>query len=68
MSTPEESQFRTNPPRVAEERPMYQAWLDFHRGTLLWKCVGLTDAQLKSASVPPSNLTLLGLVRHMAEV
>jgi uncharacterized damage-inducible protein DinB len=47
---------------------MCQAWLDFHRGTLLWKCAALTDAQIKSASVPPSNLTLLGLLRHMAEV
>ena len=47
---------------------MYQSWLDFHRGTLLWKCAGLSDAQLKRASVPPSALTLLGLLRHMAEV
>ena len=68
MSTPEESQFRTDPPRIDDERPMYQAWLDFHRGTLLWKCSGLTDTQLKSASVPPSTLTLLGLLRHMSEV
>lgn len=35
---------------------------------LAWKCQGLSDAQLKEASAPPSNLTLLGLVRHMAEV
>ena len=68
MSTPEESQFRTDPPRVADERQMYQAWLDFHRGTLLWKCAGLSDAELKNASAPPSALTLLGLLRHMSEV
>ena len=68
MSTHEVSQFREDPRRVAGERPMYQSWLDFHRGTLLWKCAGLSDAQLKSASVPPSALTLLGLLRHMAEV
>jgi uncharacterized damage-inducible protein DinB len=68
MSTPEASQFRQDPPRVADERPMYQAWLDFHRGTLLWKCAQLGDAQLKRASVPPSTLTLLGLLRHMSEV
>jgi uncharacterized damage-inducible protein DinB len=47
---------------------MYQAWLDFHRGTLLWKCAGLSDDQLKTASVGPSGLTLLGLLRHMSEV
>jgi hypothetical protein len=68
MTTPEEAGFRTFPPRVADERTMYQAWLDFHRGTLLWKCDGLDAAQLKTASAEPSRLTLLGLVRHMAEV
>ena len=68
MTTPDVAQFRLDPPRVSDERSMYQAWLDFHRGTLLWKCAGLTDAELKSAPVAPSNLTLLGLLRHMAEV
>jgi uncharacterized damage-inducible protein DinB len=68
MTTPAESQFRSDPPRVAQERAMYQSWLEFHRGTLLWKCSGLTDDQLRAASVSPSSLTLLGLVRHMAEV
>ncbi len=47
---------------------MLDAWLDFHRATLLWKCDGLNDDQLRSRSVPPSTLSLLGLVRHMAEV
>jgi uncharacterized damage-inducible protein DinB len=68
MTTPDDSQFRSEPPRVAGERAMYQSWLDFHRGTLLWKCAGLTDEELKTASVSPSGLTLLGLARHMAEV
>ena len=43
-------------------------WLDFHRDTLLWKCSGLTAEQLKQRAVPPSRLSLLGLVRHMTEV
>lgn len=47
---------------------MLEAWLDFHRETLLWKCEGLTDEQLKTASTSPSNLTLPGLVQHMSEV
>lgn len=68
MTSTGESQFRLDPPRVAAERTMYQAWLDYHRGTLLWKCAGLTDDQLKTASVAPSGLTLLGLLRHMSEV
>jgi uncharacterized damage-inducible protein DinB len=45
-----------------------EAWLDFHRDTLLLKCTGLTASQLKERAVPPSRLSLLGLVRHMSEV
>lgn len=58
----------TNPPKIADERTMLEAWLDRHRETLLWKCEGLSDDQLRQRSVPPSALSLLGLVRHMAEV
>jgi uncharacterized damage-inducible protein DinB len=47
---------------------MLNGWLDFHRWILLWKCEGLTEGQLKQRAVPPSSLSLLGLVRHMAEV
>jgi uncharacterized damage-inducible protein DinB len=47
---------------------MLEGWLDWHRQTLLTKCAGLTAEHLKKAAVEPSNLTLLGLVRHMAEV
>ena len=59
---------RRGEPYVADERAMLQGWLDWHRDTLLHKCAGLTAEQLKTASVEPSNLTLLGLVRHMADV
>ena len=59
---------RTTEPYVADERPMLEGWLDYHRQTLLMKCAGLTAEQLKTPSVEPSGLTLLGLVRHMAEV
>jgi hypothetical protein len=47
---------------------MLEAWLEFHRATLLMKCDGLTDEQLKTRSVPPSSLSLLGLVRHLTAV
>ena len=59
---------RTSPGRILDERQALEAWLDFHRDTLLHKCAGLTAEDLKRASVEPSNLTLLGLVRHMADV
>ena len=59
---------RADPPFVADERTMLDAWLDFHRATLLWKCEGLDDEQLRRRAVPPSALSLLGLVRHLAAV
>jgi hypothetical protein len=59
---------RIDPPFVGDERSSLRAWLDFHRATLLQKCDGLTGEQLATASVPPSSLTLLGLVQHMLVV
>ena len=59
---------RVGPPHFGTEREMLRAFLDYHRATLAMKCEGLTDEQLKERSSPPSTLTLLGLVRHMAEV
>ncbi|MET7931824.1 DinB family protein [Streptomyces sp. NPDC005349] len=50
------------------ERQMLEGWLHWHRETLLAKCAGLEPAQLARTTVEPSSLTLLGLVRHMAEV
>jgi hypothetical protein len=47
---------------------MLEAWLDFHRQTLLSKRSGLTAGQLRQRAAAPSNLSLLGLVRHMADV
>ena len=53
---------------VAPERQAIEELLEYHRATLLWKCAGLTGEQLARRSVPPSSMSLLGLVRHMAEV
>jgi uncharacterized damage-inducible protein DinB len=59
---------RTGPPLIAGEREMLRAFLDYHRATLAMKCDGLSDEDLRRRSMPPSALSLLGLVRHMAEV
>lgn len=59
---------RIDTPREAGERETLRAWLEWHRATLALKCEGLSDDQLRERSVPPSTLSLLGLVRHMAEV
>ncbi len=59
---------RVDPPLSADERAMLIGWLDYHRETLAIKCDGLTPAQLATRAVAPSELSLLGLVRHLAEV
>jgi hypothetical protein len=59
---------RPSPPDVADERTMLTGWLDWHRATLEMKCAGLTPAQLATRAVEPSTLSLLGLVRHLADV
>jgi uncharacterized damage-inducible protein DinB len=59
---------RIDEPTTGAERPMLEGWLDWQRQTLLIKATGLTAEQLKLASTPPSNLTLLGLIRHMTDV
>jgi hypothetical protein len=59
---------RIEEPFVAGERSMLEGWLDFHRTTLLWKCAGLTGQQLALRVVSPSSLSLLGLIRHSADV
>jgi uncharacterized damage-inducible protein DinB len=59
---------RARPAQSAGEREMLTGWLEHHRGILIWKCEDLTAGQLRQRAVPPSSLSLLGLVRHMAEV
>jgi uncharacterized damage-inducible protein DinB len=59
---------RIGPPNFATEREMLAAFLDYQRATLAMKCDGLTDDELRQQSSPPSTLSLLALVRHMAEV
>ena len=55
-------------PLTGPERPILAGYLAWHRAYLLHKCAGLTGEQLALRSVPPSNLSLLGLLRHMAKV
>ena len=59
---------RSSPPQISGERDSLDAWVDYHRATLLLKCAGLAPEQLTDRSCPPSTLSLLGLVRHLTEV
>ena len=45
-----------------------QDYLSDYRLTLRMKCEGLDAEQLAHRSVPPSTMSLLGLLRHLAEV
>lgn len=59
---------RADPPPRADERATLVAFLRWQRETLELKCSGLDAADLARRSVDSSTLSLLGLVRHMAEV
>jgi uncharacterized damage-inducible protein DinB len=50
------------------EKETLQDYLRVHRQTLELKCSGLDAEQLARRSVPPSTMSLLGLVRHLAHV
>ena len=59
---------RVDPPFVADERTTLMTFLKWYRDTLELKCSGLDPAALTRRAVEPSSMSLLGLVRHMAEV
>ncbi|NYD57965.1 putative damage-inducible protein DinB [Nocardioides marinisabuli] len=50
------------------ERGCVTGYLEAYRHTIAMKCQGLSPTQLATASVPPSAISLLGLVRHLARV
>jgi len=60
---PRESEVATT-----DERGTLLDYLRRYRLTLEMKCAGLDAEQLARRSVPPSTMSLLGLLRHMAEV
>jgi hypothetical protein len=55
-------------PRVAAECEALTAYLEYYRATVAMKCRGLTPEQARTRSMPPSTLSLHGLVRHLAGV
>ncbi|MGI8522150.1 MAG: DinB family protein [Nocardioides sp.] len=50
------------------EKENLAAYLDHYRLTFEMKCEGLDAEQLAQRAVPPSSMSLLGLVRHLAQV
>ncbi len=51
-----------------DEESVLLGYLDYHRAVLARKASGITDEQARMAACPPSEMTLLGVIRHMADV
>ena len=52
---------------TADEPTLLHSFLEYYRSIFVRKAEGLTEAQVR-LQLGPSELTLLGLVRHMTEV
>jgi len=68
MFVDQEDDPRENGASLGDERATLVEYLRCQRETLKLKCSGLSAAELARRSVEPSTLSLLGLVRHMADV
>ncbi|MFT4164845.1 MAG: DUF664 domain-containing protein [Microlunatus sp.] len=55
-------------PFVGSERALSDGFLEAQRYQFLRRCAGLDGAALTSKSVPPSELSLLGLMQHLTDV
>ena len=55
-------------PGTGPDRPLLEAYLGYQRRTLHNICAGLSPDQLALRPLPSTNLSLLGIVRHMAKV
>jgi uncharacterized damage-inducible protein DinB len=65
---PDEDPRNNDGPSPDGESATLQDFLGNYRLTLRMKCEGLEPEELARRSVPPSTMSLLGLVRHLAEV
>jgi len=57
-----------DPSPDGDERTLALWFLDYYRVVFERKVTGLDDVQARATTCPPSELTALGLVRHMADV
>lgn len=62
-----DEQGRPEPPVAGDEAATLLGFLDFLRATLEWKCAGL-DATGLGTTLPPSSMTLGGMLKHLAYV
>lgn len=55
-------------PLIGADRPILEGYLAWQRRSFLNICAGLTADQLAARAIPSSNLSLLGLIRHLTKV
>src|SRR5689334_17216212 len=59
---------RPEPPPTAGERETLVGFLQWQRATFEWKCSGLSADELARRAIEPSEMSLLGLIRHLGDV
>ena len=57
-----------DPSPAAPERVILDEFLNYYRVVFRRKAEGIDDTAARTATCPPSDLTIMGLVRHMADV
>ena len=68
MDTAQDPRFPAGAAELEGERATLLDYLRAYRLTMEMKCADLDAAQLAQRSVPPSTMSLLGLIRHLADV
>jgi uncharacterized protein DUF664 len=68
LSIPWNTDARPALPGVGDERETLTSSLDWHRQTFELKCAGVPPERLSEKVIPPSGLSLHGLLRHLAGV
>jgi hypothetical protein len=59
---------RVDPPPLGDEREILTGLLDWYRRTFELECAGVPPDRLSERAVPPSTMSLHGLLRHLAAV
>ena len=68
QTVPEREDTRDHGPMTGGIREVIDHWLETYRDTVLLKVAGLNGEQLCERAVPPSSMSLIGIVRHLTEV
>jgi uncharacterized damage-inducible protein DinB len=68
LYVPEDEDPRSQFDDTGDERTILTGYLRWQRETLVLKCEGLDAEQLARRAIPPSRMSLLGMIRHLSDV